>query len=158
MKRQSQFSEKRVVFQNIGAIQKGAEKLDDFTSYDAKATFKKSMEETIAELAEHADPVNPGIYAEKIKDSLRKYLKEGQDLDTLWEYLEKENCKYLAIIKGLLNFFRSKDDKIDITKLFTLYIPAESPEEAELAFKRKEVWAETAKQLIALRNEIAGSG
>lgn len=157
MKNQPLISEKRLVFQNVGSAQKSAEK-PDYTSYEAKVTFKKSMEETLAELAEYADPNNPEIYAEKIKDSLRKYLKEGQDLDTLWKYLEKENCKYLAIIKGLLNFYRSKDDKIDITKLFTLFVPAESPEEAELAHKRKDVWAETAKQLTALRNEISGSG
>ena len=142
------YSENRLIYQGGPVKPASAEKIEapaeeeEWREINAMAEFQDSVEKTLDELARKADPDNAEEYAQRIKNSLDNYMSTGKSLENLWKYLKKQNCKYLAIIQGLLNFFKSKNirkkgNKIDINKFFTLQIAAQSPEEKDIVEKNK---------------------
>lgn len=98
---------------------------------DGVAKFNELAQANIRALAEAVYKDNEEEverYTRKIIASLETYLKEGQTIDDLWDYLKNQGCSTTAIMAGLLRFFKGPKGvgEIPIENFIQLVLEAES--------------------------------
>jgi hypothetical protein len=109
----------------------------------------------LAKKAYQDKPEEQTRYAAKIEASLTAHMQEGQNLQTLWTYLQEKDCKTTRIIDGYLRFFGGANQEISIDQFLKPFrLEAESNLSKTKLEARKEVLGSTRLQLASLMAEL----
>ncbi len=168
-------SENRLIYQNLGqpgnleTADKPKTHIEKWREVNARTQFKqpeintpesieKSIDEQFIELAKSAfpdDPEQQNEYAKRIHDSLVNHLAPDKNLTDLWNHLIDQQCDIVAIIEGLLNFFKGDETKIDVNSFFNVAsYEAKLPEDAEYEQNRQTEINNTIASLGSLLSDL----
>ncbi len=168
-------SENRLIYQNLGrpgsveTADKPETHIEKWREVNARTQFKqpeintpesieKAIDDQFLELAESAFPGDKDQqkeYAKRIHDSLKNHLAPEKTLSELWGHLTNQQCEIVAIIEGLLNFFKGDETKIDVNSFFNVAsFEAKLPEDAEYEQNRQTEINNTIASLGSLLNDL----
>lgn len=168
-------SENRLIYQDLGkpgnleTADKPTAQVEEWKNVNARATFKqpevntpesieKAIDDQFLELAKSAfpgDKEQQREYAKRIHDSLVNHLAPGKTLPELWNHLINQQCDIVAIIEGLLNFFKGDETKIDVNSFFNVAsFEAKLPQDAEYEESRQTEINNTVASLESLLNDL----
>ena len=165
-------SENRLLYQNLGqpgSVETANKPNEKWQNVNARTQFKqpenntpksteKAIEEQFIKLAESAFPGDPGQqreYAQRIRNSLGNHLAPDKNFIDLWNYLSDQQCSTVAIIEGLLNFFKGDKTKIDVNSFFNVAsYEAKLPQDAKYEQNRQAEINNTIASLESLLSDL----
>lgn len=93
------------------------EALDEWLDQKGVSEFTGDVAEDIKNLAIKTNPEAWHELVDVIQESLEDSLQEGKTVEDLWEYLNNENCKIIAIVNGWMRAFKENKEEIDFTEM-----------------------------------------
>lgn len=148
--------------QTITLADRTAERLakeNVWQEFSSKANFHpEDMTRSLQELAEKTFPTdefNSKAYQEAIATALAETISPEIGVKDFWMNIGKAGCMKLAIIDGHLNFFDSKNEKMDITAYTRpIIFEAHSSFYKQRLLERQQHIKEARQQLDELIQEI----